>query len=163
MIVELIGKESELTFECIHIVPGRGDCSRMHPHFHYVDVSVDGDFDDKRRIVHLYNLKVVVKRLCSLFEDRILLADYPESVQRITGDESHFRVEINGKFYLIPKADVFKISAPSLNIEDLTLYFANQLAIDLKDREMFSNTPLWLEVAMSEGHGQRARTKINLR
>lgn len=163
MIIELIGKESELTFECIHIVPGRGDCSRMHPHFHYVDVSVDGDFDDKRRIAHLYNLKAVVKRLCSLFEDRILLADYPESVQRVKEEESHFRIEINGKLYVIPKTDVFKISIPSLNIEDLTLYFADQLAIDLKDKEMFANTPKCLEVAMSEGHGQRARTRINLR
>ncbi|MCL6120360.1 MAG: 6-carboxytetrahydropterin synthase [Deltaproteobacteria bacterium] len=161
MIVELNGKEAGLTFECMHIVPGRGDCSRIHPHFHYVDVLIDGEFDDKRRIVHLYNLKAVIKRICSTFEDKILIADYPESVQRVAVEEQHYRIEINGKMYLIPKADIFKIKCPSLNIEDLTVYFAGELASDLKNREMF-NPINYFEVTLSEGHGQRGRIKIEL-
>jgi 6-pyruvoyl-tetrahydropterin synthase len=161
MIVELKGKEAGLTFECMHIVPGRGDCSRIHPHFHYVNVLIDGEFDDKRRIVHLYNLKAVIKRICSMFEDKILIADYPESVQHIAIEEQHYRIEINGKMYLIPKADIFKIKCPSLNIEDLTVYFADELASDLKNREMF-NPINYFEVTLSEGHGQRGRIKIEL-
>jgi 6-pyruvoyltetrahydropterin/6-carboxytetrahydropterin synthase len=161
MIVELIGKEADLTFECMHIVPGRGDCSRIHPHFHYVDVLVDGNFDDKRRIVHLYNLKAVIKRICSKFEDKILIADYPESIQRVQIEEEHYRIEINGKLYLLPKADICKINSPSLNIEDLTVYFANELSMDLKNKEIFN--PLnYFEVTLSEGHGQRGRIKIHL-
>ena len=162
MIVELIGKEADLTFECMHIVPGRGDCSRIHPHFHYVDVLIDGEFDDKRRIVHLYNLKAVVKRICSAFEDKILVADYPESVQRITAEGSHYKIEINNKLYLIPKTDIFTIKSPSLNIEDLTVYFASELALDLKNQEMFN--PLnYFEVTLSEGHGQRGKIRIDLK
>ena len=163
MIVELAGKESGLTFECMHIVPGKGDCSRIHPHFHYVDVLVDGEFDDKRRIIHLYNLKAVIKRLCSTFEDRVLVAGYPESVQRVTSEKLHYRIEINDKMYLIPKADVFKLAIPSLNIEDLTIYFANELAVDLKNKDMFNNALNYFEVVLSEGHGQRGRIRMDLK
>ncbi|HEC25757.1 MAG TPA: hypothetical protein ENI54_07095 [bacterium] len=162
MIVELIGKEAGLTFECIHVVPGRGDCSRMHPHFHYVNVLVDGEFDDKRRIVHLYNLKAIIKRICYTFEDKILVADYPEIIQRIAVEDSHYRIEINNKSYFIPEADVFKIKIPSLNIEDLTVYFADELAKDLKNSEM-SNTLNYFEVVLSEGHGQRGKIRIDLK
>lgn len=161
MIVELVGKEADLTFECMHIVPGRGDCSRIHPHFHYVDVLVDGEFDDKRRIVHLYKLKAIIKRICSTFEDKILVADYPEIVQRISDEGQHYRIEINNKLYLIPKSDVFRIKIPSLNIEDLTVYFTAELARDLKEDESFK-TLKYVEVVLSEGHGQRGRLHLNL-
>ena len=162
MIVELIGKEADLTFECMRIVPGKGDCSRIHPHFHYVDVLVDGEFDDKRRIVHLYKLKTVIKRICATFEDRILVANYPESVQRIEDKDSHYRIEINNKLYLIPKSDIFKIEIPSLNIEDLTVYFAQELAYDLKEDELFK-TVNYVEVTLSEGHGQRGKLRLDLK
>ncbi len=162
MIVELIGKEAGLTFECMHIVPGRGDCSRIHPHFHYVDVLVDGEFDEKRRIVHLYNLKAVIMRICSAFEDKILIADYPESVQKITIEDMHYKIEINNKLYLIPKSDIFKIKSPSLNIEDLTVYFGNELALDLQNKEMF-NSLKYFEVTLSEGHGQRGKLRMDLK
>ncbi|MCL4542243.1 MAG: 6-carboxytetrahydropterin synthase [Deltaproteobacteria bacterium] len=162
MIVELIGKEAGLTFECMHIVPGKGDCSRIHPHFHYVDVLVDGEFDDKRRIVHLYNLKALIKKICATFEDRILMADYPESIQRIVDKGSHYQIAINNKLYLIPKIDVFKIEIPSLNIEDLTVYFARELVHDLKEDELFK-TLNYVEVTLSEGHGQRGKLRLDLK
>lgn len=162
MIVELIGKEADLTFECMHIVPGRGDCSRIHPHFHYVDVLVDGEFDDKRRIVHLYKLKALVKGICGTFEDKILVADYPESVQHIVDRDSHYQIEINNKVYQIPKTDIFKLEAPSLNIEDLAVYFATELAKELKADESFK-TLNYFEVTLSEGHGQRGKLRLNLK
>lgn len=161
MILELIGKEADLTFECMHIVPGRGDCSRIHPHFHSVDVIVDGEFDDKRRIIHLYNLKSIIKGLCATLEDRVLIADYPESVQKINFNETHFTVEINEKVYTIPKSDIFRLDIPSLNIEDLTIYFASELVRELKKNEL-TGTLTYVEVALSEGHGQRGRIRINL-
>ncbi len=162
MIVELIGKEADLTFECMHIVPGKGDCSRIHPHFHYVDVIVDGEFDDKRRIVHLYKLKAVIKRICATFEDRILVANYPESVQLIALKSSHYQIEINNKLYLIPKTDIFKIEIPSLNIEDLTVYFAHELVHNLREDELFK-TLNYVEVTLSEGHGQRGKLRLDLK
>ncbi len=163
MVVELIGKEADLIFECMHIVPGRGDCSRIHPHFHYVDVLINGEFDDKRRIIHLYNLKSAIKKICATFEDKILIADYPASVQKIAEEALHYRIEINDKLYIIPKADIFKMEIPSLNIEDLTVYFAGELACALKNREMFDNKIDYLEVTLSEGHGQRGKIGMNLK
>ena len=162
MIVELIGKEAGITFECIHIVPGKGDCSRMHPHFHYADITVDGEFDDKRRIIHLYKLKAVCARLCSVFEDKILLANYPETVQKVVNEGSHLHIEINNKFYLIPEADILKLEIPSLNIEDLAIYFADELVSDLKKNGSFASLN-YVEVTLSEGHGQRGRIRRNLK
>ncbi len=162
MIVELLGREAGLTFECMHIVPGKGDCSRIHPHFHYIDVSVDGEFDDKRRIVHLYNLKAIINRLCSTFEDKILLADYPETIQKIIDKQTHYHIEINNKYYLIPKSDIFRINIPSLNIEDIAVYCIDQLIIDIKNDNAFSSLN-YIEVVLSEGHGQRGKIKKNLK
>jgi 6-pyruvoyl-tetrahydropterin synthase len=162
MIVELIGKEAGLTFECMHVVPGRGDCSRIHPHFHYVDIAVDGEFDDKRRIVHLYKLKAICVRICLTFEDKILLANYPKVIQKIVDKQTHYHIEINNKYYLIPKTDILKLEIPSLNIEDLTVYFLNELIYDLKSDESFASLN-YVEVTLSEGHGQRGRIRKNLK
>lgn len=161
MIIELKGKEAGLTFECMHIVPGRGDCSRIHPHFHYVDVVIEGNFDDKRRIIHLYNLKSIIKGICAVFEDKILLADYPSSVQKVSVTSTHYNIEINNKTYMLPSADIFKIDIPSLNIEDLAIYFASEVVRSLRENEMTGNLS-YVEIALSEGHGQRGRLRINL-
>ena len=98
---------------------------------------VDGEFDDKRRIVHLYNLKAVIKRICSAFEDKILIADYPESVQRITTEGSHYKIEINGKLYIIPKTDIFKFFNKRLFISTLYPFLFSILSPEITSPSKF--------------------------
>ncbi len=155
MKLNLDGKEANLTFESVHLVPGRGGCSRLHPHFHTVSVSLKGEPSERGQLVHVYHLKEVVRRLCLEFDHMVLVARYPASVMTVDEEETGYRITVNGKTYLLPYSDVLRLPIGTLNVEDLCQYMAETL-LERLDPILDSRRIVSLTVEVDEGNGQSA-------
>ena len=157
----LDGERAGLVFEACHLVPGNGKCSRLHPHFHRVSVAVEGSLSPRRRVLHIYRLKYLVMRMCSELDGKVLLARYPEGVMRVEHLEGAVRVVVNRKEYILPEEDVAVLPIPSLNTEDLCLYFSERI-VEAMRREFDLSNVEWVEVSFDEGGGQMASHRVEV-
>jgi len=158
----LDGERAGLRFEACHLVPGNGKCSRLHPHFHRVSVVVEGSLSPRRRVLHIYRLKYLVMRICNELDGKVLLARYPESVMRVEHLQGAVRVQVNGKEYVLPEEDVVVLPIPSLNTEDMCLYFSERILEAMREEFDISNLE-WVEVSFDEGQGQCASHRVEVR
>ncbi|MDA8064783.1 MAG: 6-carboxytetrahydropterin synthase [Thermaerobacter sp.] len=162
MKLRLSGREAGLDFQNVHLVPGRGKCSGLHPHFHSLSVTVEGELSERGMLVHLYRLKEAVRALCEELDHRVLLADYPPAVMQIREEDAGYQVEVNDKRYFLPRQDVVRLPIGSLNVEDLCRYLTARLADALDpilDRDRLTS----LTVELDEGGGQAASLTVALR
>ncbi|MCL4495795.1 MAG: 6-carboxytetrahydropterin synthase [Firmicutes bacterium] len=162
MKLNLAGKDAGLTFESVHLVPGRGGCSRLHPHFHTVSVSLDGEPSDRGMLMHIYRLKEVVIRLCQEFDHMVLVANYPPEVMTVDEEETGYKINVNGKTYLLPYSDVLRLPIGTLNVEDLCQYMAENL-LDRLDPILDARRIVSMTVEVDEGNGQSASVTVSTR
>ncbi|MDA8194586.1 MAG: 6-carboxytetrahydropterin synthase [Thermaerobacter sp.] len=159
MKLSLLGKEAGLGFQSVHLVPGRGMCSRLHPHFHTVSVTLEGEPSERGMLVHIYRLKEVVQRLCLDLDHMVLLADYPPEVMTVEEQDSGYRVHVNGKDYFLPRSDVLRLPIRTLNVEDLCQHLAESLR-DRLEPILDKRRIVSLTVDVDEGDGQTASVTL---
>ena len=160
MKLNLDGQQADLHFESVHLVPGRGGCSRLHPHFHTVSVSLEGEPSERGMLIHIYRLKEIVSRLCLEFDHMVLVAEYPSDVMTVDEEDTGYQINVNGKTYLLPFSDVLRLPIGTLNVEDLCRYMAESL-LERLDPILDTRRIVSLTVEVDEGNGQSAAITLS--
>jgi len=154
MMLELNGLHAGLRFSSAHIVFGHPTCGVIHGHSYYVDVKLYGERAGEFNFVCDFKIiKKIVKEICDKLDHKLILPKNHDKVYYELRDKTlYFKYE--NKEYSIPVEDVILLPIPSTTAEDLAIYFADEIANNLKNLG-FSNIN-WLEVSINEGIGQGA-------
>ncbi len=159
------GIQSNLRFSSAHIIPGHSTCGHIHGHSYFVDVEIEGARDGKFEfVVDFKDVKTYTKDICDKLDHRLLIPvqnelidfkDFSKESDSIDELEKRKTVsfKVDGKGYSVPADDCVFLDLPYTSAEELSKYFAIELACELSKN--YDNL-VSLSVCVNEGIGQGA-------
>lgn len=165
------GIQSNLRFSSAHVIPGHESCGFIHGHSYFVDVEIEGErAGEFEFVVDFKDVKKFTKEMCDELDHRLLIPVYNklidfkdfdkenDSISDLNNDKSiHFKID--GKGYSIPSEDCVFLPLPYSSAEELSKYFAENLAEKLSCR--YDNLK-YVAVCVNEGIGQGAEYRKDL-
>ncbi|MBX8631829.1 MAG: 6-pyruvoyl tetrahydropterin synthase family protein [Candidatus Thermoplasmatota archaeon] len=158
MKISIDGWETGLRFVAGHFLPSIEKCSRLHGHNYALSIMVEGEPGDGGIVVDFIELKRLAHTLIERIDHRMLLPTAGKSM-KITIEGEQYIISFNGKRYVIPQSDVATMPLENISAEELSRYFAQELARGLR---AFSNISA-VTATISEGKGQEASWEERLR
>jgi len=140
-----------LVFCAAHFVTYDGECEPLHGHNYRASVTVEGELQDDHFVFNFVTLKRAMRNLVDQLDHRTLLpATNPHF--RLTHANHEVTVEVDGRRYVLPEADVLVLPIPNTTAELLAKYLAGQL------REVLGTEPnlTACEMTIDEVQGQSA-------
>ncbi|MDO5824520.1 6-pyruvoyl tetrahydropterin synthase family protein [Methanobrevibacter sp.] len=165
------GIQSNLRFSSAHVIPGHESCGFIHGHSYFVDVEIEGErAGDFEFVVDFKDVKGYTKAVCNELDHRLLIPVYNnlidfkdfdkenDSISDLKENNSiHFKID--GKGYSIPCVDCVLLPLPYTSAEELSKYFAENLAEKLS--KTYDNLK-YVAVCVNEGIGQGAEYRKDL-
>ena len=165
------GIQSNLRFSSAHVIPGHESCGFIHGHSYFVDIEIEGERAWKFDFVADFkDVKGYTKAVCKELDHRLLIPVYNELIDFKDFDKQsgfvdelkpnktiHFKID--GKGYSIPSEDCVLLPLPYTSAEELSKYFAENLAQKLS--ESYDNLK-YISVCVNEGIGQGAEYRKDL-
>lgn len=165
------GIQSNLRFSSAHVIPGHESCGFIHGHSYFVDIEIEGERAGKFDFVADFkDVKGYTKAVCKELDHRLLIPVYNELIDFKDFDKQsgfvdelkqnttiHFKID--GKGYSIPSEDCVLLPLPYTSAEELSKYFAENLAQKLS--ESYDNLK-YISVCVNEGIGQGAEYRKDL-
>ncbi|MBX8643359.1 MAG: 6-pyruvoyl tetrahydropterin synthase family protein [Thermoplasmata archaeon] len=158
MKISIDGWETGLRFVAGHFLPSIEKCSRLHGHNYALSIMVEGEPGVGGIVVDFIELKRLAHTLIERIDHRMLLPTAGKSM-KITIEGEQYIISFNGKRYVIPQSDVATMPLENISAEELSRYFAQELARGLR---AFSNISA-VTATISEGKGQEASWEERLR
>ncbi|ENN95742.1 6-pyruvoyl tetrahydrobiopterin synthase [Methanocaldococcus villosus KIN24-T80] len=159
MIIEIVGLYANLKFSSAHIVFGHRTCGVIHGHTYYVDIKVCGDKGEFNFVCDFKIIKEIVKEICKKIDHKLILPrDHKDVYYELRDKALYFKYK--NKEYIIPVEDVILLPIETTSAEDLAKFFAEEIISRLKEK--YKNV-YWIEVAISEGLGQKAIYKLEVK
>ena len=165
------GIQSNLRFSSAHVIPGHESCGFIHGHSYFVDIEIEGEragtFDF---VADFKDVKGYTKAVCKELDHRLLIPVYNELIDFKDFDKQSgfvdelkqnktIQFKIDGKGYSIPSEDCVLLPLPYTSAEELSKYFAENLAQKLS--ESYDNLK-YISVCVNEGIGQGAEYRKDL-
>ena len=166
------GIQSNLRFSSAHVIPGHESCGFIHGHSYFVDVEIEGERAGKFEfVVDFKHVKGFTKAVCNELDHRLLIPVYNDLIEfkdfdKETGSIDELKAnktihfKIDGKGYSIPSVDCVLLPRPYTSAEELSKYFAENLAEKLLE-ENYDNLK-YVAVCVNEGIGQGAEYRKDL-
>ncbi len=152
--------KDELGFAAAHFITMRGKCERLHGHNYRVSVEVEGTLGEDGYVVDFGLLKRHSREIARSLDHRVLLAaENPQLA--FSEDAGHLTVQYGAKHYVFPLDEVVLLPIANTTAELLATYFCGQLAGRLAAEDV--TTVAWVGVAVSEGPGQQALARQQLK
>ena len=165
------GIQSNLRFSSAHVIPGHESFGFIHGHSYFVDIEIEGERAGKFDfVVDFKDVKGYTKAVCKELDHRLLIPVYNELIDFKDFDKQsgfvdelkqnktiHFKID--GKGYSIPSEDCVLLPLPYTSAEELSKYFAENLAQKLS--ESYDNLK-YISVCVNEGIGQGAEYRKDL-
>ena len=165
------GIQSNLRFSSAHVIPGHKSCGFIHGHSYFVDVEIEGERAGKFEfVVDFKDVKGFTKTICNELDHRLLIPVFNDLIEFKDFDKENDSIEdlkenksvhfkIDGKGYSIPSVDCVLLPLPYTSAEELSKYFAENLAEKLS--ESYNNLK-YVAVCVNEGIGQGAEYRKDL-
>ena len=165
------GIQSNLRFSSAHVIPGHESCGFIHGHSYFVDVEIEGERAGKFEfVVDFKDVKGFTKTICNELDHRLLIPVFNDLIEFKDFDKENDSIEdlkenkyvhfkIDGKGYSIPSVDCVLLPLPYTSAEELSKYFAENLAEKLS--ESYNNLK-YVAVCVNEGIGQGAEYRKDL-
>ena len=165
------GIQSNLRFSSAHVIPGHESCGFIHGHSYFVDIEIEGErAGEFEFVVDFKDVKGFTKEICDELDHRLLIPVYNNlidikdfdkekgSISDLKNQKTVF-FKIDGKGYSIPSVDCVFLPLPYTSAEELSKFFAENLAEKLT--ENYDNLE-YISVCVNEGIGQGAMYRKDL-
>jgi 6-pyruvoyl-tetrahydropterin synthase len=132
------------------------DKEALHGHNYYVQCSFKISPKLSRQFVDFSVLKSCIRRICKLWDEKILIPNVAETLQH-SADSHQIQLKTHDKTYSFPESEVLILNTPNIILENLSLLFLETLISDLKDLKLYnpSSGPIFkVMLSMEETRGQ---------
>lgn len=169
MKIMINGINGNLRFSSAHIIPKHISCGFIHGHSYFVDVEIEGERSGEFEFVTDFkDIKTSVRNICKDLDHKILipinnknmkfknLNDSSELSLDDFENKEYIEFSIDNKEYKFPKVDCVLLPLNHTSAEELSQYFVNSIAKDIKKEKHKISA---ISVCVNEGIGQGALFK----
>ena len=133
----------------------------LHGHNYQVRVDLQASQNstsEKGYLIDFYELKKIIKELCDLWDEHILLPEaHPDMKKSESSDRKNYEIRFRDRFYSLPKTEVIWLPVFNTSVEALSELFASLLAAKLTGMGVAE-----VRVEIEETRGQSASTTITI-
>lgn len=132
------------------------DKEALHGHNYYVTCSFCISASENRTFIDFARLKKILRGLCQIWDEKILLASDPTTTFVDQG-LGQVRLKTHGVEYVFPLSEVVVLQTKNIIIENLSVLFLDNLSRRLMEEKIFSpeHGPVFkIKVTIEETRGQ---------
>ena len=143
-------ERNTLRFAAAHFATFDGQCEPLHGHNYAVIVEVEGELTEDSWVVDFSALKSMTRAICQELDHKFLL-QRESKVLQIDEGKSNWKVRIQERGWVCPKADVVALPIDNTTAERLAEWIGGQLRKQLVERGATNLTSIGVGVEEAPG------------
>ena len=148
-----------LGFSAAHFIIGHTKCESLHGHNWRVGATVEGEPDERGLVVDLLELKRLLKRLCEVYDHRMLLPEKNRALKRLA-EGAKTRISVHGREFEFPSEDVVWLPVVNTTVEELARVVADEVAKNLSAYPNVSKITVLVEESPGESATEERRIRV---